>query len=644
MSSYAPLTGYTDRLSATASEVVQFKISSEQSFRADLVKIVHGDPNPSGPGLKYIPLESSFTGEYPACVQETNLGSYGITEPSDVSLSFPISIGATIWPTLLSDQLEFQCILSRIDEKGRGFMLGINKSKCLELRLRFGNEAEEHRSVSTGKAMRERAWYDVVAIVEHDKITVWQHSLKPEFGVDDSGIMEEGVPGTTKLKAFSPLGPFVIAACQSSLLKEKKTRFHFNGKIENPFIIKKALSLEQEHPLAKVVQEETNDVVAWWDFSIGIETQIASDVGRSQFHAKLINTPTRAMTGSMWSGREMCFRHAPMEYAAIHFHEDDIYDCGWDTTFSLEIPENMSSGVYGARLNSGEYTDIIPVFVRPKVGEPGARILYLASTFTYQIYANHVRLNSDKSYFERAREWKASLVHPDQYYRCYGASTYNRHSDGSGICFSSRLRPILTMRPGFLTFNDPRGSGLRHFPADTHLLDWLDATGQAFDVITDEDLHSRGYDMLAPYNVVLTGSHPEYHTEETIEALKSYTDKGGRLMYLGGNGFYWKIACSPQLPGMLEIRRGEGGIRAWSAEPGEYYNALDGTYGGLWRRNGRPPQSLVGVGFSSQGLFDGSFYQRTEASYEARFKWVFDGIDDNKVGHCLSCTYAKLLD
>jgi N,N-dimethylformamidase len=69
----------------------------------------------------------------------------------------------------------------------------------------------------------------------------------------------------------------------------------------------------------------------------------------------------------------------------------------------------------------------------------------------------------------------------------FGNSTYNRHPDGSGVSLSSRLRPVLTMRPGFLTFNDARGSGLRHYPADTHLLAWLEAKGIAFDVVTDED-------------------------------------------------------------------------------------------------------------------------------------------------------------
>ena len=37
----------------------------------------------------------------------------------------------------------------------------------------------------------------------------------------------------------------------------------------------------------------------------------------------------------------------------------------------------------------------------------------------------------------------------------------------------------------------------------------------------------------------------------------------------------------------------------------EYYNGFDGSYGGLWRRNARPPQQLVGIGFTAQGVFTG---------------------------------------
>jgi N,N-dimethylformamidase len=188
------------------------------------------------------------------------------------------------------------------------------------------------------------------------------------------------------------------------------------------------------------------------------------------------------------------------------------------------------------------------------------------------------------------------------------------------------------MRPGYITYFDDRGSGLRHFPADTHLIDWLTVKSIAFDVITDHDLDREGTALLQPYRAVLTGSHPEYHTPNTLNALQDYISDGGRLAYLGGNGFYWRIATSQAIPDVVEIRRAEGGIRAWASEPGEYYHALDGGYGGLWRRNGRPPQMLCGVGFSAQGLFEGSYYRHMPSAADPRAAWIFENIGGEIIG------------
>jgi N,N-dimethylformamidase len=156
--------------------------------------------------------------------------------------------------------------------------------------------------------------------------------------------------------------------------------------------------------------------------------------------------------------------------------------------------------------------------------------------------------------------------------------------------------------------------------------------GIAFDVVTDHDLDREGAALLRPYRAVVIGSHPEYHTPNTLDALQNYVDGGGRLAYLGGNGFYWRVATSPEIPDVLEIRRAEGGIRNWAAEPGEYFHALDGGYGGLWRRNGRPPQMLCGVGFSAQGLFEGSYYRRMPGAADPRAAWIFDGVEDEIIG------------
>jgi N,N-dimethylformamidase len=151
-------------------------------------------------------------------------------------------------------------------------------------------------------------------------------------------------------------------------------------------------------------------------------------------------------------------------------------------------------------------------------------------------------------------------------------------------------------------------------------------------VVTDEDVDAEVAALLAPYACVLTGSHPEYHTARSLDAYAGYLAGGGRLAYLGGNGFYWRIAASPAVPGVIEVRRAEGGIRAWDAQPGEYYHALDGAYGGLWRRNGRPPQQLVAVGFSAQGLFEGSYYRRQSGASDPRAAWILEGVEGEVIG------------
>ena len=111
-----------------------------------------------------------------------------------------------------------------------------------------------------------------------------------------------------------------------------------------------------------------------------------------------------------------------------------------------------------------------------------------------------------------------------------------------------------------------------------------------------------------------------------LDAVSAYTAGGGRLMYMGANGFYWRIAYHGDQPGVIEVRRGEGGIRTWAAEPGEYYQSFNGEYGGLWRRNGRPPQVLTGVGFTAQGFDVSSYYRRQPGSFDPRAAFIFEGV------------------
>lgn len=619
-----PFIGYGHRLSVRPGETIEFKVSSQgpEPFEASLVRVICADPNPAGPGMLEEPVDAAFAGSYPSRVQPVRLGSYGRidgTEP--LGRLGSLTLMATIWPTT-PDKGE-QGILSRFDpETGAGFALAIGSDGGATAILGHGSGAPIRLSV--GKALKARTWYRIWASFDRakDRFVVGQTPISPSPFTDLAGTASLTLEG----EVLSDGGCCLLIAASGG----EPVSGHFNGKIEAPAIFDRAL--EPAEIEAAAGGELPQGLVAGWDFSREISGTRIVDIGPAGVHGELVNLPARAMTGSTWTGREMCWRHAPEDYAAIHFHDDDIYDCGWETDFSFTVPHGFRSGVYAARLRCGEHEDRVPFFVCPPKGSRQADLCVVIPTFTYVIYGNHARPDFGEHWRRRAAAWNAYPWNPADHPE-YGLSTYNFHSDGSGICHASRLRPILTLRPGFVSIAEEFGSGLRHFQADTHLLAWLEAKGFDFDVLTDEELHHEGVEAIAPYRTVTTTSHPEYHTAETLDALQQYRDGGGRLMYLGGNGFYWRVALHTAAPGAIEIRRGEGGIRAWAAEPGEYFNAFDGAYGGLWRRSGRPPQKLAGVGFSAQGLFEGSYYRRSPQASDPRVSWIFEGVDDDILGN-----------
>jgi N,N-dimethylformamidase len=594
----APLTGYADRISVRAGEKIAFKVSSvgPGPYHAMLVRIVRGDPNPAGPPAKIEDESELFDGRFASREQKAWPGSYALIEGAkDIKLPGGLSVEALIWPTLPDDGP--QTVISRRDPAtGAGFALVLTPDG---MALESGTAR-----VVTGKKLRSRAWYRVWASADPatGMLRVGQQPLKRAFAIDDEG---EASKTGAALELDVPQ-PVVIGA-EAAL--DRPARHCFNGKIEAPSVAG----------------------VAAWDFARRMDSLEVEDSGPNGLHGSLINLPTRAMKGASWTGVERNWKGAPHQYAAIHFHDDDLHDCGWADDFSFTVPKDMKSGAWGMQLRCGPHRDIIPFFVRPQVAKPQAKVCYLAATFTYQVYTNFSRGVYDEPFRQRVADWKAAANNPDDH-KDYGLATYNYHRDGSGVAYSSHLRPLLTWRPDFLSFNDAAGSGLRHLPADTHLTGWLDRMGIAYDVVTDHDLHDKGVEILSAYKVVLTGSHPEYHTERTLDALQTYTEAGGRLMYLGGNGFYWRVALSDKVPGAIEIRRTEGGIRTWAAEPGEYYHAFDGAYGGLWRRSDRPPQLLCGIGFSSQGRFVGNAYRQTPAARDNHHAWVFEGVKDELFG------------
>ena len=100
--------GYPDRYSVAPGETIAFKLSVEEGdwFDARLVRVVHGDCNPEGPGLKFIHLPTAIDGRHPGRRQRIDAGSFMVVDPMPALAQDALTFFAMIWPTRpkLADQ------------------------------------------------------------------------------------------------------------------------------------------------------------------------------------------------------------------------------------------------------------------------------------------------------------------------------------------------------------------------------------------------------------------------------------------------------------------------------------------------------------------------------------------------------------
>ena len=577
--------GYLDALYASPGDEVVLRVSVLDGggrYRASLARLICGETGPGGPGLKEEAIPCAIDGEHDGAEQPVPIGSYVVVD--DLPPLEAIELSLMIQPT----------------QSGRG-QQALMSLGSVRLLTDAGGAAAlsiDGETISTGEAMRDGAWYRVEA--SYDPATGAARVASaplPGFHAETRAAAE------ARLKSgIRAAGPLLIAAAPGS---DGRIAEHFNGKIEDPAL-------------------RSRGVAAEWDFSRSIGTARVEDRSPHGLHGRTINAPKRAVTGSRWDGSVHDWRQNPAHYAAIHFHADDLYDAAWRESLRFRLPAKLKSGYYAVKLQASGAPFYVGFIVSPKAGAPRANVAVLASTVTYLAYANYRRRMSPGP-FELTMGTLPTVdmtdvllaEHPE-----FGSSTYDVHRDGTGVGHASIRRPLFNTRPTGRFWN---------FAMDLCLIDWLEAQGIGYDVISEHELQERGVELLSPYRAVLTPSHPEYHSLEMLQAIETYLGAGGRFMYLGGNGFYWRVSFDPAHPGMIELRRSEDGTRAWAEQPGQYYHAT-GEYGGLWRRIGRPPNKLFGVGFIAQGFDASSYYRRTQDSQDPRARFLFAGIEEEIIG------------
>jgi hypothetical protein len=132
---------------------------------------------------------------------------------------------------------------------------------------------------------------------------------------------------------------------------------------------------------------------------------------------------------------------------------------------------------------------------------------------------------------------------------------------------------------------------------DLYFLQWLHRSGKRVDVLAQEDLDATtGAALARAYPLVVFPGHHEYVTEREYDAIEGFRDRGGNLMLLSANNFYWRI----------DIR---GGVMRRVEH---------------WRKLGRPEAGLVGVQYI--GYDDGSRRGPWLVRPAAARSWIFAGV------------------
>lgn len=456
------ITGYCEPWSLRAGEEIKWFGSSHiaTSGVLEVVRLDCGDPTRSGPGFAEQQVKEIGSLAVDLVEQPLIPGSYAEARLPAVTGSLEVSL----WfqPTLLKRDGVLLSLSSGVDT-----IEVFNNGDTL-----MGSFGESEDRIRERPLERHR-WYFLELNIDLHGLSVEVKVMSPETASPGRDLLQAG-EDISKLEipefSFNEL-VFRLAAGTSNS--------RWDGRIAAPTIV-------------------ADDRTYQWAFDDDMEgPTVRPTIG--DVALELNQLPARGVTGPTWTGQHQRWSDNPSEWNAIHFHHDDLYDAAWEPTRKIRLPEGLDSGIYCFRFESELGLDRVPFFVRPAVGADCADVALLMPTCTYMAYANH-RMLIEGADFVGAR----SNLRPEHQYladhREVGLSHYEKHPDGSGVMFSSRRRPVLQLRPGADGWN---------FTPDTDIHAFLLQTEVGHDVISDEDLHDEGYSALAPYRVIVTGSHPD---------------------------------------------------------------------------------------------------------------------------------------
>jgi N,N-dimethylformamidase len=282
----------------------------------------------------------------------------------------------------------------------------------------------------------------------------------------------------------------------------------------------------------------------------------------------------------------------------------------------ITAPERSGLYYLWAKTLSGK-TFSFPWVVAPS--KPSARIAVLASTNTWNAYNN---VGGRSNYINPNGLPSKPIVYGrqdlDRYYDPSPFGTW-RHKD-------HEFKPLSFDRPdrGTHIFDNPEINesvqgrvqcGLA--PAEWRLFGWLEREGFAYDLYGEGHLHE-GKLPLDAYSTLIISVHPEYWTREMYTSVKDWVyRRGGKLIYLGGNGLDCEVTINEQhqMHCLSHVNSINGELGGHS-EDGKF------EYDSRLHRTLESQANLLGVHTTVAGIMTSSPFRVTDASH-----WVYEGTD-----------------
>jgi len=225
MSAHLPITGYLDRFSHRPGETFTAHVGlrTPGPARARLVRVISGDPNPAGPGLRFEDLSAVFATDFAGSHQPIALGSHAVIDPAPAR----DSTAPCTWTALIQAGLpgETRTILSESDATARVTLRAGAVGTQAELAWQGGT-----LTLQTDSKLRARTWY-----------RIWL-AADPATGQVTLGQTDAATGATTTARAqaanlrLPSAGTLLLAAENPAAPKN-----HFTGKIEEPALLPAAL-------------------------------------------------------------------------------------------------------------------------------------------------------------------------------------------------------------------------------------------------------------------------------------------------------------------------------------------------------------------------------------------------------------------